>query len=156
MSDNQYLLALTAKLESAAELDGRMWMEIFAALIGEGAYVERSQFNGRWVIYQGVDRSGHQRCWEMGHHRTAWWHKAYRHVQALVGASLSVDSIDAALTLIPEGWRWSVVQQMDGRFLASATRPGDGWDALGVALRCPLAICIAALRARLSMRAENV
>lgn len=60
-------------------------------------------------------------------------------------------SIDAALTLVPENWDWSVspseacVSSKDGRFLASGDREFYARHAVPA-----IALCIAVLRARSS------
>lgn len=63
-------------------------------------------------------------------------------------------SIDAALTLVPEGSRWSIIKQMDDRFL-SVVPDRLGWQAMGVAWSAPRAICAASLRVRRSAEANN-
>lgn len=62
-------------------------------------------------------------------------------------------SIDAALTLVPKGSRWSVIKQMDDRFLSVVT-DRLGWQAMGVAQIASMALCIASLRARRSGEAQ--
>ena len=58
-------------------------------------------------------------------------------------------SLDAALTLVPEGWKYEVsedeawVSKLDGRFLVSSDTEFIGRGNSG-----PLSLCIAALRAR--------
>ena len=55
-------------------------------------------------------------------------------------------SIDAAVTLVPEGFRWSVVKCR--RDATASVGPEGSVPARGSARTAPLAICIAALRAR--------
>lgn len=65
-------------------------------------------------------------------------------------------SLDAALTLVPEGWFWWVghLDETDRRFVATiAKRAVVGSPSCkGLATTAPIAICIAALQARLQAR----
>ncbi len=62
-------------------------------------------------------------------------------------------SLDAALTLVPEGWQWVVSQQFGQPFAGCGGSPTDGWLAWHVDAATPaLALCAAALRARAAMQ----
>lgn len=65
-------------------------------------------------------------------------------------------SIDAALTLVPEGWNWLARSPSDNsiryksKFFAHIDRlPADQGDELAYAETAAIALCIAALKARL-------
>lgn len=74
------------------------------------------------------------------------------------GARSYTTSLDAALTLVPEGWRWTVANPgydkgvyQGGRALADLHHPlssGGGPNAKAFGATPALALCIAALRAR--------
>lgn len=59
-------------------------------------------------------------------------------------------SIDAALTLVPEGWRiWQMVRPASGEpWTVQAVPAVGGWAKEGDHRELPIALCIAALRAR--------
>lgn len=60
-------------------------------------------------------------------------------------------SIDAALTLVPEGWRWAVNYDPDRgpQYAAAVKRSGDDWPRVFDMARSPaIALCVAALKAR--------
>ncbi len=65
-------------------------------------------------------------------------------------------SLDAALTLVPEGWQWVVSQQLGQPFAGCGGSPTGGWLAWHVDAATPaLALCAAALRARAAMEAAT-
>jgi hypothetical protein len=119
------------------ELDALIRCEVFAPI---GATVRLSPINGAWCIYE-IGYGGKERAWEP---------RGLSQEQRL-GAFTA--SLDAAMTLVPEGWRLVV---------DTATEEGvtlvDLW-ALPVATPKPerrhskaatpaLAVCAAAIRAR--------
>lgn len=53
-------------------------------------------------------------------------------------------SIEAALTLAPQGSQWSICSHENGRFYAECG--ADGWQSTG--LTAAIALCLAALKAR--------
>jgi hypothetical protein len=57
-------------------------------------------------------------------------------------------SLDAALTLVPEGWEWTVRGRPHGDGLASIGRAWESGSDTVIAATPALALCIAALRAR--------
>ena len=57
-------------------------------------------------------------------------------------------SIDAAMTLVPEGWVESYQRRFDGRTTATCYRGGSGTLVDAEAATSALALCAAALRAR--------
>jgi hypothetical protein len=64
-------------------------------------------------------------------------------------------SIDAALTLVPEGWRWHLGNTLDGRGTAMIwLNPLTGTDEIFAAAPA-IALCIAALRARETLNHPN-
>jgi hypothetical protein len=132
---------LIARLEAATgpdrELDARIWCAVFAP---EGAYVERSRFNGEWCIYHGKSvRSGEPRLWEAKNSRV-------RPV---------TESLDAALTLVPVGgWRWHVDYRPGAQCWHGLSSPfNDECDSLGATPA--IALCIAALKARAARAKEG-
>jgi len=63
-------------------------------------------------------------------------------------------SLDTAVTLVPEGIAWTVSKLFNNRFWASCDDPEDYDNSWAVSAEKPtpaLALCIAALRARLVM-----
>lgn len=137
------LLKLADRIETAdkgsRELDAVIRLTVYAP---EGAYVEQSPINGAWCIYYGKDRSGRQRLWD-GEGR-----KEY------------TTSIDAAMTLVPEGASAQLTIHPDEAW-ADIYRLGDVKNdgptlsrdkaLIGESDRCKtpsLALCAAALRAR--------
>lgn len=89
--------------------------------------------------------------WAEGEH--AWHSLDWRSRQS--GPPHYTNSLDAALSLVPEGWRWSLdhTQKPPYRDCGMATlyAPGDGWTPADVSeiygATPALALCAAALRA---------
>lgn len=73
------------------------------------------------------------------------------------------ESIDAAMTLVPEGWRVQLFQHRGGRWIARLVRdrgylviaPFENEDGIEGAVNAALALCIAALKAQLSTRTNE-
>ena len=86
-------------------------------------------------------------------------------LRRMTGLPHYTTSLDAALTLAPEGWDWLVRNDGDGAF-ANLTRGGtpimleneqinpDWQDTPTLAANGALALCVACLRARPAMEAE--
>jgi hypothetical protein len=64
-------------------------------------------------------------------------------------------SLDAALTLVPEGWRWKVQQLRDGHYATLMRRARNGGKFIVGPNPPALALCIAALRARTNEKAAD-
>lgn len=126
--------ALIAELENAAEGSEKLDAQILAVLVG--GFVEQSPFNGRWCVYA-HDREGIQRLWSPGREDTFRQHAGY------------TTSLDAALTLVPEGLCWEVESgPKTGGVAVVGTVHGP---MEGIGPTPVLALCIAALRARQAM-----
>lgn len=103
MTDNANLLDQIERLSALDELTERAWIEMFSALIGQGATVKQSPINARWVIYRADEPNCKDRCWEpTSLNRKEWWYPCYEKVRALINAGLPLNSIDAAVLLLPE------------------------------------------------------
>jgi hypothetical protein len=60
-------------------------------------------------------------------------------------------SLDAAMTLVPEGWEWAV-GMVEGKRIAGCRQPGPGAPCPEIEAATPaLALCAAALRARAAL-----
>lgn len=131
---------------ASAELDCAIRLAVYAP---EGATMEQSRINGAWCIYSGIGfRSGKPALWESNEGRNQDF----------------TASIDAAMTLKPDGWFISgASEQEDGRFCFALfpRRPDDlgvprtfeahsALVARVVAATPALALCAAALKARVS------
>jgi hypothetical protein len=136
--------ALADRCEAATgadrELDALIRCAVFAPAT---AYVAMSPFNGAWCIYDGETRDGRPRGWEA---------LTLTQVQRLGEFTAS---LDAAMTLVPEGYFVAVVNSTlaDPEKVGRATAliaPGGSAKAAepSEAATMPLAICAAALRAR--------
>ena len=86
---------LIARLEAAQGPDPELCALAVAAVVG--GTVKRSPINGRWCVYVGTDHRGEPRLWEP---RGAKWNDIQR---ALLNDRGPTASLDAALTLVPEG-----------------------------------------------------
>lgn len=95
MKDAATLLALAERVEALAGPDAETVAQIRCAVFApSGAYVQQSSINGAWCIYDGQSRDGRPRTWEA---------TKLSHTQRLGDFTAS---LDAAMTLVPEGWRW--------------------------------------------------
>lgn len=95
------LLTLADRVEALAGPDRETDALIRAALFApEGATVSKSPINGAWCVYHGIARSGAPRLFEPP-----------RTVSVDVWRGEYTASIDAAMTLVPEGWRVSRLEE---------------------------------------------
>lgn len=104
---------------------------IHAAVYVPDGEVEKSPINGAWCIFvAGYD--GKRRLWEAqrGQTRTQPY----------------TASIDAAMTLVPEGWSWSLFGPDNQACLVNPENPSQA--ATCDAATPAIALCIAALKAR--------
>ena len=135
------LLELAERVEKLVRPSEGSDALIRCALFGPGeAYVKQSPINGAWCIYHGVDRSGAPKLWEG---------KAPR--------GKFTGSIDAALSLVPEGMLWGLAnvsvrepRPIYGRASATVGHENDATPPVEAATPA-LALCAAALRARASI-----
>lgn len=142
---------LIDKLESATEGSRELDAHLSAALLGNGAYAAVSEFNGAWCVYRGEDRSGRARVVSSNRGDVPDVRLHY------------TTSLDAALTLVPEGDGWLIsdkpfaeifrpLRVLAGRPTALADRVGVFGDKEIRKSTPALALCIAALRAREQMK----
>jgi len=68
--------------------------------------------------------------------------------KAAKAVPLFTASLDAAVTLVPEGWEWSVRLSPHGHFEAYHARKWESGSDRSEAPTAALALCLAALRAR--------
>ncbi len=151
--------ALIAKLEAAAEGSDELDARVIAQLVNGS--VEQSKFTGRWCIYTGAERSGRPRSLEPKTPNERDLYQAHGNNQG------PTRSLDAALTLVPEGqWNgnimWNFGDLRKGGFVELNCGPVseagtyeacvDSYEDQEPAGRkprpLPLALCIAALKAR--------
>ena len=138
------LVELALRVEAATgpdrELDALIRCAVFAP---EGACVEKSPHNGAWCIYDGKDRQGRSRLWEP------------RTLTRLQRLGEFTASLDAAMSLVPEGWAictghgvegeqgsyFTILTYLDPETESETVREatGDNWAAT---------VCAAALRAK--------
>lgn len=142
MTDRAALLMdLAERCEKAQGPDRELDAEILAALVGGVA--KQSPINGAWCVYIGTDSRGRPRLWEA---RTdvenAWRHAPF------------TASLDAALSLVPEGWAWAVYGGAREEIVSTAycvpnggRLPWPDWVTDICAATPALALCAAALRA---------
>jgi hypothetical protein len=134
-------LKLAERCEQAAGPDRELDAIISATLDGYTAIEER---HGGWIVATGkgvmerslglIDPGKHSRNFTPQHHDTP----AY------------AASLDAAMTLVPEGMLWTVEQWANGATASVArTRPYESGKRYHAATPA-LALCAAALRARVS------
>jgi len=128
------------------ELDVRIRCAIFAPA---GAYVEQSQINGAWCVYE-IGFSGKPRSWES---------RGLSQEQRLGSFTAS---LDAAMTLVPEGYWWTVGHVMGPQMLtrdlfwATCHSREAQWPYERPTAATPaLALCAANLRAR-ALASEQV
>lgn len=130
MERDELIAALERAEGPSEELDAR----ILSAIYAPDAVVRQSPFNGAWCLY----KDGSERLVDGSNIPRR--DKNY------------TSSIDAALTLVPEGWIWGIGTEAEGgpRFRAGLSKHNaDGWDDRhGVSCSPAIALCIAALKAR--------
>ncbi len=143
MTDRAALLMdLADRVEKAQGADRELDAAIFVALTPEAYGVERRPLDG--LIDN--DTAGWLLRWDPPRRWSDSWRPILRYTA----------SLDAALSLVPEGWRWSLdhTQNPPYRDCGRATlyAPGDGWTPADVSeiygATPALALCAAALRAR--------
>jgi hypothetical protein len=100
MKDAATLLALADKVCNSRRSDDETNALIRCALFAPGtAYVMQSPINGAWCIFDGETKAGRPRSWEpMG-------------VSHLQRTGDFTGSVDAAMSLIPEGWMTAKAEQ---------------------------------------------
>ena len=133
MSDRETLAALVARCEAATEADRQLDADISVTIYG-GEIVWKQSVTGE-----------------------AWPHRRYAskaHIGGFGRAPVEpvTASLDAAVTLVPEGWRWEVHWQSESRSAALVQPFGQvHWATLRQASADTpaLALCAAALRARM-------
>ena len=137
---------LIARLEKAPKGSDEMDAHILAYFVGDGALVAQSRFNGAWCVYKGTNRAGEPRLWEPDYRDK---------VRTKLPWS---QSLDAALTLVPEHHSYELTQSAvepprfararlwDWRRSPTGFDPGNEWKSEG---NRPLtiAVCSAALKA---------
>lgn len=100
-ADPDTLRALIARLE-AGETGQELCARIVAATLAPvGSVVEQSPFNGRWVIYAGLDHMGNPDIWSC---KNAVLREAYLNGDLLT----SVDAAIAFTEAVLPGWFWLV------------------------------------------------
>jgi hypothetical protein len=98
--------------------------------------------------YAGVIPEGYEIAVEHGKPQRYWWHHEDERQPYWVPSAYTA-SIDAALTLVPEGWAISLTVGDQGAFAELHPRVWSGLrDILAGAPTPALAICLAALKAR--------
>lgn len=141
------LLALAERCEMASgpdrELDAAIRCAVFAPA---GAFVEQSPINGAWCVYE-TGYGGKKRSWEA------------RGLSQLQRLGEFTASLDAAMTLVPEGLDWGIAHFGPRGSEAQAWPRGahDSADKVtGSSDTIPaLALCAAALRARAHQETSN-
>lgn len=141
---------LIERIEAASgpdrELDELIRCEVFAPW---GAYVKQSPINGSWCIYH-VGYDGKERLW------------GPRNITPEQRFGRFSSSIDAALTLVPEGFEWSLEYQAgyhvssDVECMIAIAKLGDpcrDWES--ESYTPALALCGAALKARAYLKETN-
>jgi hypothetical protein len=131
------LLELADRCENATGPDRELDAIICAALDGYTGVEERSG----WIVAVGkpfterslgrIDPGEHSRNFTPQHHDTPTF----------------TASLDAAITLVPEGWVECYLRRFDDTALADCYQSGGG-KTTGEAATPPLALCAASLRAR--------
>lgn len=125
-------------LEKATGPDAKLDVEIWAALYAPDAFILRSPFNGEWCAFEEDNPKGHLvETRGKPKMRTPY-----------------TSSIDAALTLVPEGCQWTI--EPDSAWVRRMGRD-DVDEAQGFLIgrdgECTaIAICIAALKAQEASR----
>jgi len=121
------------------ELDAQIRCAVFA---GPSAYVKQSPINGEWCIYES-GANGRERSWEG------------RDITREQRLGPFTGSLDAAMSLVPEGWRVAgigetVIEGTDPWNVRLLERRFDGRAKLaqGDAATAALALTAAALRTR--------
>lgn len=134
MADRATLLALAERCETATGPDRELDGAIYIAVLIPAERAGRIDQNGGFV---------------------GWWPKDGPYVGAREVPAYTA-SLDAALTLVPEGWHWSADSRRFGYVRGRGPQDGapdpEGW-ARGTATPA-LALCAAALRA-LAAQAEG-
>lgn len=134
------LIAVLEQGEPSRELDVRIWLALFDTpiMVDGGGYGPKAS------------APKYKQAREIWKDDWPYWGEKIE-VDAV---ALSLDaphyttSIDAALTLVPDGWNWHLITEFDG-INAAVFPPGNAVDYPDVTASTPaLALCIAALKAR--------
>ena len=134
MTDRATLLALADRCEQAAGPDRELDVAIARALGWKPLY--RDDYSKWWPPAAVADARERKRS--ILHHPT----------QPLPAFTAN---LDAAVTLVPEGWAWVVGSSVEGELKPAAQlKASDGGNVMAFAAIPALAICAAALRARAS------
>ena len=128
------LLALASRVEAATGADRELGARVIAAALAPAnAFVEQSKINGAWCIYT-ADADGKNRSWQPP--------RGVRGDDRCPTASL-----DAAMSLVPSGYEWSV--NWCGNSVANVSEIGVDYPVhCGGAATPALALTAACLRAR--------
>ncbi len=140
------LQRLVERIEGASEASGELDALIRCAVFAKpGSFVRQSPINGAWCVYE-IGYGGNGRLWEP-HGLTQ---------QQRLGSFTT--SIDAAMTLVPEGWEWlrkspetmTVYRPLDPMESKAWAKHIDGTGATPA-----LALASASLRARITQEQSN-
>jgi hypothetical protein len=128
MTDRTTLLALAERCEQAAGPDRALDAEILCAIHGFTIHKDSNPASGYFSFWEGEPEKS--RCVN-----SSSWDRV-------------TGSLDAAVTLVPEGWTWA---RFHGGVVECMTLNGPGNSILferGEGISAALALCAAALRAR--------
>ena len=117
------------------EVDAEIWAYVHGPA---DCYIKQSPFNGAWCVYY-TSRDGKERLCETR--------------RGMPDKLAYTASLDAAMTLVPEGYDWFKLRRLDRlphMIVEPAHREGNPRDYyhFGTARTPALALCAAALRAR--------
>lgn len=135
MPDRTTLLALAERVEAATRGSDELDAHIRCALFGKpNNFVKQSHINGAWCVWR-IDGAGRE---------VAWDGNGLTQLQRL-GAFTA--SLDAAMSLVPSGYEWSV--NWCGNSVANVSEIGVDYPVhCGGATTPALALTAACLRAR--------
>ena len=137
MTDRTTLLALAERVEAATRGSDELDAHIRCALFGKpNNFVKQSHINGAWCVWR-IDGAGRE---------VAWDGNGLTQLQRL-GAFTA--SLDAAMSLVPSGWDWSLNGEGNPKSYVAELWVyfGDG-EAIAKAATPALALTAACLRAR--------
>ena len=139
-------MTLIERLEAAETGSRELDMMVLAALVGDGAYVEQSRFNGAWCVYcENGD------LWEPN--------RSPHRIDLPRNQSLfcPTTSIDAALTMLDEWWEYEITTLYGIAHVELPLNASDIDPQIGRRKddNVPLALCAANLRAREAMKEKS-
>lgn len=131
------LLALSALVEMTTGPDPELVAQIrCAAFAPHGAFVKQSPINGAWCVYEAPRADGRERSWE------------YRGLTQEQRLGDFLGSVDAALSLVPEGWKPQISQERDDLWRVNIGNASRSKGVYAHGRTAARAITAAALKAR--------